>query len=167
MTGTAPALRSLAFADIPRPDHADVAIAAIPADAPTDPRLWAETIFGLGSMPPLVRGLLTLRQALVPLLGLRPSPRDTFAVREVVGEEALIAADEPHLDFRVGVGVDAQARLVRVTTAVRLKGLRGRLYFAPVRPAHALITQAMLRSAVRQLAGPQVSRRPPRQARPS
>lgn len=150
---TEPHFRSAAFDDVPRPDFADVAVAAFGPTAPTDPAVWAEAIFGLRSMPAPIRALLALRQALVPLLGLKPSPKDTFAVREVRGEEALIRADEPHLDFRVGVGVDAQARLVRVTTVVKLHGRRGRVYFAPVSLAHAVITQSMLRRAVRTLSG--------------
>lgn len=70
---------------------------------------------------------LALRQLLVPLIGVRAAPRDTFAVRQVDGDEALLAMDDRHLDFRCGIGVDRETRLVRVTTAVRLKGWRGRL----------------------------------------
>jgi hypothetical protein len=103
-------------------------------------------------MPVWVRLAMGLRQAFVPLLGLRPAPRETFRVREVVGDEALIAADDAHLDFRCGVGVDHETRLVRVTTAVRLMGRRGRLYFAPVQLAHPVVVMSMLRSTRRRLA---------------
>jgi hypothetical protein len=41
---------------------------------------------------------------------------------------------------------------VRVTTAVRLKGRRGRLYFAPVQLAHPVVVMSMLRSTRRRLA---------------
>lgn len=58
-----------------------------------------------------------------------------------------------HLDFRCGVGVDLDARLVRVTTAVRLKNRRGRLYFAPVRLVHPIVVMAMLRKTRRRLTG--------------
>lgn len=68
------------------------------------------------------------------------------------GEEALIVADERHLDFRVAVGVDSRANLLRVTTVVRLHGWRGKVYFAPVRLLHGPVVQAMLRRAIRRLA---------------
>ena len=54
--------------------------------------------------------------------------------------------------FRVGVGVDAQGGLVRVTTVVRLKGWRGRLYFLPVRLLHSMVVHALLRAACQRLA---------------
>ncbi len=147
--GTHPAFASLALRDVPRPDYCDVLVVPLPPGAGTDPAAWARAVFDVRRGPRWVRALLTLRQGAVRLLGLRPAPRDTFDVREVVGEEALLAADDRHLDFRVGVGVDTRAGLLRVTTAVRLHGWRGRVYFAPVRVAHPLVTAAMLRSALR------------------
>lgn len=57
------------------------------------------------------------------------------------------------LDFRCGVGVDLDARLVRVTTVVRLKNRRGRLYFAPIRLVHPIMVMAMLHKTRRRLAG--------------
>ncbi|MFD0660909.1 DUF2867 domain-containing protein [Thermocatellispora tengchongensis] len=50
------------------------------------------------------------------------------------------------------MAVDAEARLVRITTTVRLKGWRGRVYFWPVRLVHPIVVRAMLRSAQRRLA---------------
>jgi hypothetical protein len=100
-------------------------------------------------MPVVVRVLMGLRQALVPLLGLQPSPADTFAVSAAVGQEVLISTDERHLDFRCAVGVDPAARLLRLTTAVRLHGWRGRLYFGVVRLVHPEIQRAMVLSAIR------------------
>lgn len=133
------------------PDFADAAIVALPPGAPTDPALWARTIFGIRSMPGWIRVALGVRQALAPLIGVRRAPRDTFAVDEVVGDEALVSADDTHLDFRCGVAVDADARLVRVTTGVRLHNRRGRLYFAPVRLVHPVVVDQMLRRAARTL----------------
>ena len=97
--------------------------------------------------------MVWLRQLLAPVLGIPRGDREVFAVREVVGEEALIAKDDVHLDFRAAVGIDAARGLVRVTTVVRLKGWRGRLYFLPVRILHSVVMHAMLRSAARRLAG--------------
>lgn len=151
-TGLEPALRSLAFDDIPRPDFADVIV--IPkhprtTDSPDD---WAQAIFGSDSLPAGVKALLALRQALVGLIGVPRAGRDVFTVSKVDGEEALIVADDEHLDFRCAVGVDPQGGLVRVTTAVRLHGWRGRLYFVPVRLVHPVVVSAMMRRAARDLA---------------
>jgi len=147
-----PALVSLALRDLPRPDYCDVQVVPLPAGAPTDPAAWARAVFDVRRGPRWVLALMAVRQVAVRLIGLSPAPRDTFAVREVQGEEALLAFDDRHLDFRVGVGVDAERGLLRVVTAVRLHGQRGRLYFAPVRLAHPLVTDAMLRAAVRRTA---------------
>ena len=145
---------SLALRDIPRPDFADAAIAPLPGGAPTDPRVWAEEMFGLRSMPAWVAAALAVRQAVVPLLGIDRAPRDTFAIREQVDDEVLMAADDTHLDFRCAVAVDPVARLVRVTTTVRLHGWRGRVYFAPVRLVHPIVVHAMLTRAGRRLTPP-------------
>jgi hypothetical protein len=147
-----PGFWSLALRDIPTPDYLDLMAVPLPPGAPDDPRLWAEELFSLASMPPWVRLAMGARQALVPLIGLRPAPRDIFGVDDVVGDEALIAADDAHLDFRCGVGVDREAQLVRITTAVRLIGWRGRLYFGPVQLAHPLVVTSMLRRTARRLA---------------
>ncbi|MEV7963018.1 DUF2867 domain-containing protein [Oerskovia paurometabola] len=68
-----------------------------------------------------------------------------------------------HLDFRCAVGFDGAARLVRVTTVVRLHGWKGRAYFVPVRLAHGPVLTAMLRRAARRLGRP----RPRCRGRPS
>ena len=146
-----PVFRSLVFADMPEPDYADMSIVAIPAGAPTDPDLWARTVFSAGSMPWWVQFAFTLRELLAPLIGVPRGSREVFDVRAVCGEEALLSVDDRHLDCRVGVGVDPRARHVRVVTAVRIKGWRGRVYFWPVRLAHPLIVDAMLRRARRRL----------------
>ncbi|RAX46847.1 DUF2867 domain-containing protein [Arthrobacter sp. AQ5-06] len=146
-----PVFRSLVFESIPVPDYADVIVLPVRTGTPTDAQLWAETLFSLASMPGWVRALMGLRQAAVGLIGIHRAPVNIFAVAEVRGEEALISADDSHLDFRCGVAFDADARLLRVTTAVRLKGWRGRLYFAPVRLLHPLVVHAMMARAIRQL----------------
>ena len=140
-----PGLWSLAFEDLPDFDYADVAVAVIPAHAGTDPAAWAHHLFSPAGMPRWVATAMRARQRLVPLLGIPPAARGAFAVRRVVGDEALIAVDDRHLDVRIGVGVDAGAGLARVVTAVRLKGWRGRVYFTPVRWVHPLVVHAMLR----------------------
>jgi len=148
----APAFRSLALDEVPRPDHLDVIGVPLPEGASTDPALWTRTIFSIESTPIWVRLAFGLRQLLVPLIGVRPGDPDTaFAVTRVVGEEALVEASDRHLDFAAGVGVDAERGLVRLTTAVRLHGWRGRLYFAPVALVHPAVVRSMMRRAARRL----------------
>lgn len=155
MSDDAPAFRSLALDELPHPDHVDVIAVPLPPDAPTDPETWARTIFSTAAAPVWVRIAFGLRQVLVPLIGVRPGdPATAFAVRRVVGEEALLAESDRHLDFTCGVGVDARRGLVRVTTVVRLHGWRGRLYFAPVKLVHPSVVRGMLRRAARTLAAP-------------
>jgi Protein of unknown function (DUF2867) len=144
-----PVFVSAALRDISVPDYVDMAAVPLPAGAPTDPRVWAEAVFSRVPLP--VAAPMGLRQLLAPLIGVPRGSRSVFDVDDVVGEEALIVADDVHLDFRCGVAVDPVRRLVRVTTVVRLKGWRGRLYLAPVRLAHAPIVHAMLTSASRRL----------------
>lgn len=147
-TPITPTFSSLALLEMPRPDFVEVMAVPLPPGSSSDPAWWARAIFG-GPPPAAVGALMRLRQAIVPLLGLRPSPPDTFAVRQVVGQEALMVAHEAHLDFRCAVGVDPTSRLLRVTTVVRLHGWRGRVYFAPVRLLHPSIERAMIRAALR------------------
>jgi hypothetical protein len=146
-----PVFRSLALQSIPTPDFADVIVLPVPEGTPADPRVWAEELFSLKSMPGWVTALMGLRQAVVGLVGISRAPAGVFAVAEVRGEEALISADDTHLDFRCGVAYDGGARLLRVTTAVRLKGWRGRLYFTPVRLLHPLVVHAMMARTIRRL----------------
>ena len=147
-----PVFISAAWRDVPRPDFIDVAVAVLPPDAPVEPTLWASEIFSVAAAPLPVKVLMSLRQVAAPVLGIPRGSQSVFQVQEVVGDEALIVEDDVHLDFRVGVGVDAHSGLVRVTTVVRLKGWRGRLYFVPVRLLHSVVVHALLRAACRRLA---------------
>jgi len=149
-----PSFWSLAFVDIPQPDFADVIVAVLPAGATSDAGVWARTFFSVAAMPPWVRASIAIRQLLAPLMGVpRANLDEAFRVDFAGGEEATLSVDDVHLDFRVGVGVDSEARLVRITTAVRLKGWRGRLYFLPVRIGHPLVVQSML-ARTQKLLGP-------------
>lgn len=147
-----PRFRSLAFADIPRPDYADVIVVPKHPRTTDDPAVWARALFERASAPAWVQALFAVRVVLATLLGLEGAPRDVFTVRRVEGGEALMAFDDEHLDFRCAVGVDPEAGLVRVTTTVRLHGWRGRLYFTPVRLVHPAVVESMTRRAARRLA---------------
>jgi hypothetical protein len=147
-----PVFRSTAFDDIPEPDFADVVVVSIPATSHPindNPAWWADRVFNVRSMPRWIVFLLGLRQLAVRLIGVERAPSSVFDVKAVEGEEALIAADDKHLDFRAGVAVDISQRLLRVTTVVRFNGWRGRLYFIPVGLLHDPITRSMARRAVR------------------
>ncbi len=142
----------MAFEDMPAPDFADVVIVAIPSSAgtiPADPEWWAGMVFNVRSAPRWVQALLGLRQALVGLVGIPRGDASAFDVAGVRGEEALIATDDRHLDFRAAVGIDIDRRLLRITTTVVLHGWRGRLYFAPVSVFHGPVTRSMAKAAVR------------------
>lgn len=152
MTADRPEFWSLAFTDIPQPDYADMSIAVLPAGATVDPAVWARTLFSFEAMPKWIVVAMGLRQLLAPLIGIPRAPKDVFQVCRVENGEALLSFDDRHLDFRAGVGVDEARALVRVVTVVRLKGWRGRLYFAPVRIAHPLVVHAMLDRTRRVLA---------------
>ncbi|QAY73254.1 DUF2867 domain-containing protein [Agromyces protaetiae] len=147
-----PAFRSLALEGIPRPDYVDVRAVAVPERIAVDPEMWARELFTLRSMPGWVRAAMGVRAALVPLIGVDPSQRGVFDVREVRGEEALVAYDDRHLYFRCGIGVGRDPGLVRVTTVVKLHGRRGRLYFAFIRIGHPFVVEAMLAKTARRLA---------------
>ncbi|MBK6871407.1 MAG: DUF2867 domain-containing protein [Kineosporiaceae bacterium] len=141
----AAAFSSVALDRCPDPDYVDLYAMTLPDSAPDDPAWWARRAFTAAGLPVWARVALGLRQVLVPLIGVRPSPRDTMAVDEVVGNEALITASERHLDFWCAIGIDPAARLVRVTTVVRLHGWRGRAYWSVVRLAHPIVTTAIMR----------------------
>jgi hypothetical protein len=76
-----------------------------------------------------------------------------FRVLDTVGDEALIAFEDTHLDFAVGVGVSERTNTVRVTTTVRLKDARGQLYFLPVRLLLPVVIQSMLKRSRKVLSG--------------
>lgn len=140
------ALTSIAIERSERPDHVDVLAVGKPADLTLTPQEWAERVFSVAAAPGWVRALLGLRQAAVLAIGLRPAPSDVFTVAEVTADEALIVARDRHLDFWCAIGSDD--RFVRMTTAVRLHGWRGRVYWSVVQFFHEPVSSAMLRRAV-------------------
>jgi len=138
------------------PDWADVVVEGIPltvADA-GDPSRWAREIFSPATVPGMVTALMAMRQLLALAVGASRGSWDVFAVHEVRadaagrGGEALLGYPDRHLDFRAAVGVDVDARLLWVTTAVWFHGRRGRTYFLPVRFLHDPVTRAMMRRAI-------------------
>jgi hypothetical protein len=110
--------------------------------------------------PPIwIRGLMSLRNGIVSLLGLKlaqlalhekqdeSSLAGAFPVISRAPECVVLGFDDKHLDFRIvveAVGVDAQRSKITVTTLVRPHNLLGRTYLAGVLPFHRIIVPAML-----------------------
>jgi hypothetical protein len=140
-----------AYDTMPAPDWAmTTTISGVPSGP--DARAWAEAIFERRSMPSLVVALFGLRELAARVLRIPPGDPAMLAVDRVVGDEAIIDTDDAHLHFVAGVRPDPDLGLLHVTTLVRFKGGRGRLYFLPVRLLHDPITRAMMHRAARRLA---------------
>jgi hypothetical protein len=144
---------SAAFDIVPRPDWASTTIVAIPHDANDDAAAWARAIFDVRSVPTWVKALFGARVIVARLLRLTPANPSMLAVDHLVGDEAVIDTDDVHLHFAAGVRVDPAAGLLHVTTAVALKGWRGRLYFMPVRFLHDAVTRSMIENAIGRVDG--------------
>lgn len=114
-----PHFSSLALQDIDRPDFADVQIIRLPRGGGHDARDWAGRIFEVGNSPAWVVALMRVRQVLVGVIGIPRGDSHAFDVQRLIGEEALITTDDPHLCFCCGVAVDAEQSLLRVTRSVR------------------------------------------------
>ena len=140
---------SVVYEVVPRPDWASTTTVAAPPGLTQDPGAWARAIFDARSVPAWGKALFAVRQAAVLLVRIPLGRSEMLAVDRIVGDEALIDTDDVHLHF--AAGVRAEPGFVHVTTAVALKGWRGRLYFAPVRLLHDAITRSMMERAVHEL----------------
>jgi hypothetical protein len=141
------AVSSLALAEIPVPDYCDVVIVPTKGVDETDPRVWAEAIFSHENTPLSTRGVRAVRDEAVRLLDMVPPPEKTYVTDEVRGSEALIRDDDEKLTLRIGVALLPGGKLLQVTTAVKFRGLRGRLAFAPRRLMHASAVNTLARRA--------------------
>ncbi|MGW1910753.1 DUF2867 domain-containing protein [Streptomyces sp. NPDC002076] len=134
-------------AQLPRVDYQDAFAVRLPPGSSTNPEEWARRLFR--DLPPWVRRLMRLRDALVRPFGLRrgdhrasmPFPRLLATEREVI-----IGVDDRHLDFRGSVHTDGAT--LTLATVVHFHNALGRLYFRPVRPFHRRIVRAALRRAL-------------------
>jgi len=140
---------SVAFDLMPRPDWAATTTVSIAADSPRTPEQWAKAIFDVTSLPAWIKVLLAARALVATAMRLAPGDPAMLEVDRIVGDEAVIDTDDRHLRFVATVRADPG--LVHVTTLVTLKGLRGRLYFAPVRLLHDAVTRSMMVAAARRL----------------
>jgi hypothetical protein len=136
---------SVAYELIPAPDWASTTTIAVPDSSIHDSRGWARAVFDIRSVPWWTKALFAAREVVAFAMRIPPGEQSMLAVREVRGGEALIDTDDRHLHFAAGVRADND--LLHVTTAVKFKGLRGRLYFVPVRFLHDQITRSMMQAA--------------------
>jgi hypothetical protein len=144
---TEPNLTELLRAKAGRIDWADGWVTSIAAGETRDPVEWAQAIF---DMPPLVKGLMRLRDRLVRRLGLQTVtdqelPDTFFPLLAQTPSELVLGFKDKHLDFCVGLTI-ADGR-VWLTTTVQFNNWFGRLYFIPVRLIHPLIVKACIQQA--------------------
>ena len=126
-------------------DAADAFAVRVTRGAPADPQAWADALFR--DPPPVVAGLMALRETLVGLVGIERARGDEFDTCARDDDEVLLAADAAHLSFRCVVRVAPEQ--VTLATAVDLHGFRGRLYWGVVRHVHPWVVRAMLARAAR------------------
>jgi hypothetical protein len=132
---------------MPRPDWATTTTVTVHDDTIRDAEGWARAVFAVGSTPAWIKALFGVREVAARLLRIPPGEPRMLAVSAVRDGEALIDTDDRHLRFVAGVRADHG--LLHVTTAVQLKGWRGRCYFLPVRFLHDQITRSMMTAADR------------------
>jgi hypothetical protein len=141
---------SAAYELMPTPDWAmTTSIAVVDAQAHSAEE-WARAIFDVRALPAWVKALGAARAVAAKALQLPPANPGMLAVDRLVNGEAVIDTDDRHLRFVAGVRTEPG--LVHLTTAVTLKGWRGKLYFAPVRLLHDPVTRSMMTAAARRFA---------------
>jgi len=134
---------------MPRFDWSDAYAVHLPSHSRRhDPQEWAGAIFH--SPPHLVRALFGVREVVVRMVGIEPGGRGVFATVARSAEEVLVGTDQSHLGFRASVLVETDR--VVLSTVVRLRNRRGRVYFALVRLIHPWVVRRMLAQAARRLA---------------
>lgn len=119
----------------------------------------------VGHFPWWVRGLMSVRNAVVGLFGLKPSTYHSakttrmigiFPVISVTDREAVLGFDDTHLDFRIVIDVGengAGRQTVSATTLVNRKILLGKIYIAVITPFHKLVVSSMLSRVGRMVGG--------------
>lgn len=140
---------------MPDPDYADaifVPIAPTQSLIPDDPAWWAHRIFSVSSAPGWIRVLFGIRQAMVGLVGINKGEPSVFDVDRVENGEALISANDTHLNFRAAIRVDTESRLLQLTTVVKLRGWKGKLYWSVVSLFHGPVTRSMMTRAAQNFA---------------
>jgi hypothetical protein len=136
---------SVAYQLLPTPDWAMTTSIAVPDAEAHTAEEWAHAIFDSRGLPAWVRALGAARTLVAKALQLPRANQQMLTVDRVIDGEAVIDTDDRHLRFVAGIRTEPG--LVHVTTAVTLKGWRGKLYFAPVRVLHDPVTRSMMIAA--------------------
>ncbi len=144
-----PAFWSLALSEISDPDYTYVAVDVLPAHATADPAAWARNLLSVSALPRWIAAPISAGDLLV-----RRTPScGALRVRHVQGDEALIRIDGSRFDARIAIGVDEDAALVRVVTALRYKGAAARMLTLPLRALMPLVLHGMIARTRRELSG--------------
>lgn len=125
-------------------DIADAFALTVPAGTSTDPEIWASRIFREPPRP--VMALFRLRNALVPLLRIKPNDLSAFDTLARSDHEVLLGIDDSHLHFRASVLVEPgpAGTTITVSTGAKVRSRAGRAYLGAVRLAHPLVVRGML-----------------------
>ncbi|MDR1156130.1 MAG: DUF2867 domain-containing protein [Bacteroidales bacterium] len=114
-------------------------------------------------MPQWVIGLMTIRNSIVKIFGLKTGKNQNlngaayypvgskagyFTVTERNANEIVMGEDDRHLYFRASVMVDREPSFIYLTTIVRFHNAWGRIYFLPVKPFHRLIIKSLMKRQV-------------------
>ncbi|MFL6698346.1 MAG: DUF2867 domain-containing protein [Vitreoscilla sp.] len=92
--------------------------------------------------PAWVRGLVSVRNSLGRLVGLRAAPALKFPVVREAPHQVVLGFDDKHLDFRVVV--ETGGGFATVTTIVRWHNAWGRVYLMAIMPFHKAIAARLI-----------------------
>lgn len=119
---------------------------------------------GIMSMPRWVNVLMSIRNLIVGIFGLKTGNARITAVNEQynVGSrvgyfwvldrnenEIVLGENDKHLNFRASVFMDCENKYVYLNTVVFFNNWLGRLYFVPVKPFHIIIIRSVMKSFIR------------------
>ncbi|AET68080.1 Protein of unknown function (DUF2867) [Desulfosporosinus orientis DSM 765] len=133
--------------------------------APVNCSLETFTLTLVVSYPSWVSKLMSIRDTIVKLFGLKTSPKlqqlntkiepgeriGIFKVYSISEKEILLGEDDKHLNFRLTIYKEHSNQFIYVSTVVHFNNLLGKLYFFPVKPFHRLIVLAGLKETIKKL----------------
>lgn len=139
-----PGFASIALRGIARPDAATVSIISIPRGIEPNPRVWAEAYIAPSRRPFALRAVAKGREQVSRRFDWDLPTDRRYEVVDVIGNEALVVADDHRLRVRIGIAVEPAAGQARITTVIKARSFSGRLAVGPMRFAQPTIARAML-----------------------
>jgi Protein of unknown function (DUF2867) len=127
------------------PGHQFADAYRVPVPSGVDAMAATRRAFARG--PGWIRALMTLRNRLAGVFGLKAASPGGFPVISESPERVVLGFDDRHLDFRIVVAL--AGGFATLTTAVRWHNAFGRAYLAVVMPFHRVIAARMLERAAR------------------